>query len=320
MIVINPDKKALSTDVSKLENRCTVLMSTYNGHEFIERQIISILNQKNVLVHLVVRDDGSNDETVSIIERISKDNPGLITLFKGTNKGIHRSFRELILEANSSDFISFADQDDVWDLDKLEIAIKEMKKHNSHFYSCSSRLVDECLKETESTTADEAVYGFYMKGNSKILTPGCQGCTMVITNELRNLLIERKIPDYYGHDTWITIVAYYIANSIYDPVPHMSYRQHNNSWTGNRTKKVKQKIIETRFFIKGLKRYKPLANDVLSRYSDFLSETDKIVLSAIGGNRMSIAERFKALITYKFGKKGTLSNIVFSVYYLFCWK
>ena len=44
-----------------------VLMSTYNGEKFLSEQLDSILNQKNVAVHLEIRDDGSTDETRRII-------------------------------------------------------------------------------------------------------------------------------------------------------------------------------------------------------------------------------------------------------------
>lgn len=44
-----------------------VIMSSYNGEKFIKKQIDSILNQQNVEVSLLIRDDGSKDGTIEIL-------------------------------------------------------------------------------------------------------------------------------------------------------------------------------------------------------------------------------------------------------------
>ena len=53
-------------------NKICVLMSTYNGDKYIIEQIESILNQKKVNVELLIRDDGSTDKTLEILEEYSK--------------------------------------------------------------------------------------------------------------------------------------------------------------------------------------------------------------------------------------------------------
>lgn len=63
-----------------------VLMSTYNGEKYIKEQIESILNQSDVEVHLVVRDDGSSDKTVEIIRNYND-----VKLIESKNLGV-RSF------------------------------------------------------------------------------------------------------------------------------------------------------------------------------------------------------------------------------------
>ena len=77
------------------ETTVCVLMSTYNGEEYIEEQIESILNQKNVAVKLLVRDDNSTDSTANILNKYRKS--GLLdTLATKERLGPACSFMELL--------------------------------------------------------------------------------------------------------------------------------------------------------------------------------------------------------------------------------
>lgn len=66
-----------------------VILGTYNGEEFVEEQILSILKQKDVLVHIFARDDGSNDRTVDILQKYERNylNFHLMNEGKIINKG-----------------------------------------------------------------------------------------------------------------------------------------------------------------------------------------------------------------------------------------
>ena len=315
-VLTREECKYISNNKEKSNPTCTVLLSAYNGEKYIEQQLNSILRQEGVDVSLIIRDDGSTDSTAEIINAYKKLYKNKIEIIRGKNVGIHESFRELLLQDHRSQYIAFADQDDIWDRDKLIIGISALSLFGANFYSCASRLIDSNNLELGSTTSDPEKYRFYMNGNSKILTPGAQGCTMILDNNFLTTIINRGVPSKYGHDTWIPIIAYYYDQSIYDPMPHMSYRQHDDSWTGNRSKKVKQLITETEHFLKGLKRYTPLAQDILQRYKDALSLYDLEVIMNISGNSLSFANRMKAIRKYQFGKYGIKENIIYRLYYL----
>ena len=72
-----------------------VAMSTYNGELYIKEQINSILQQKNVKVDLFIRDDGSKDKTLEILESYAKKWNN-IHIVKGKNLGVGNSFMELL--------------------------------------------------------------------------------------------------------------------------------------------------------------------------------------------------------------------------------
>ncbi|MBO6101263.1 MAG: glycosyltransferase, partial [Spirochaetaceae bacterium] len=104
----------------------TILLSTYNGEKYIEEQLQSIFAQtcwQNCT--LVVRDDGSKDGTLAILKKYEQQ--GKLRLECGENIGFVRSFFWLINNATEADYYSFADQDDVWNVNKVERAVKMLE-------------------------------------------------------------------------------------------------------------------------------------------------------------------------------------------------
>jgi rhamnosyltransferase len=104
-----------------MTRKICVLMATYNGVEYIEEQILSILNQQDVKVTLYVSDDLSTDNTLSVIHRFKPH--GNVHLLSNQHKfgSAGKNFFSLIERVNFDefDFVAFADQDDIWNVDKL---------------------------------------------------------------------------------------------------------------------------------------------------------------------------------------------------------
>ena len=100
-----------------------VLMSTYNGEKYLREQVKSIFQQEQVKVSLYVRDDGSTDNTIKIINELQKEYDNIF-LIKGENIGWRRSFRYLIDNVPTKyEYYAFSDQDDFWLKRKLIRAI-----------------------------------------------------------------------------------------------------------------------------------------------------------------------------------------------------
>ena len=107
-----------------MKPRVQVFLSSYNGEKYIEEQIDSVLQQKGVEVRILVRDDGSNDKTVDILEMLYKK--GKINFYKGENIGYAKSFLNLLTHDNKADYYAFCDQDDFWLSNKLIEGIKKI--------------------------------------------------------------------------------------------------------------------------------------------------------------------------------------------------
>ena len=297
--------------------RCLVLLSAYNGKQYIEEQIESIVKQKGVELDILVRDDGSKDDTVAIVEKIKASHSHHIRIIKGENVGIHNSFAELVeMAPDGYDYYLFADQDDIWDDNKVYIAISMIKYYNVPFYWGCARLVDNKGRILNKTTSNPKIFDFYMNSEHKVMTPGVQGCTMVMSASFFKIIKESGFPEKYGHDTWIPIVANYLCGGVYDSVPRMNYRQHDSSWTGNRSKKIKQIKTDLRYFFMGLSRHFELANDILLRYKNKLTEEEIGYLSGLA-DRGTFFERVKNINRYHYAKDSSLKTFVFRMYYLF---
>ena len=82
-----------------------VIMATYNGEKYLEEQLNSILQQKNVCVDILVRDDGSSDSTVTILNRYREN--GKLEWYTGEHLNVANGFFDLMLKAKQkeSDYI-----------------------------------------------------------------------------------------------------------------------------------------------------------------------------------------------------------------------
>ena len=99
-----------------MKNKVCVLLSTYNGEKFLEKQLNSLFSQTYKNFDLLIRDDGSNDNTINILEKYK------INYLKGKNIGVIKSFFKLLEIALNKgyEYFLFCDQDDIWELDKIE--------------------------------------------------------------------------------------------------------------------------------------------------------------------------------------------------------
>lgn len=111
------------------EKKVIILLSTYNGEKYIEQQINSLLKQTYKNINIYVRDDGSKDGTLEILKKYEEK--GEIFLIQGKNIGFINSFMELLKKVEKADYYSFCDQDDVWNEDKIERAVRALEKEDN---------------------------------------------------------------------------------------------------------------------------------------------------------------------------------------------
>lgn len=230
-------------------------MSTYNGEKYLREQLDSILAQTYSNIEILIRDDGSKDATLEILEEYAKKQKK-ITYIEGKNYGAAKSFFQLLKKVDKkADYYAFSDQDDIWEIDKIERAVKWLEKLEKQ------RIISKTEKEipimycSALKVVDQQKNVLYIEGKerrTKDLSFGnalvencCTGCTIVINQKLQRMVAEKRIPKCSMHDWWLYMIASCFGKVIYDRKPCIQYRQHGENVVGveySRIDKLKKKI------------------------------------------------------------------------------
>lgn len=299
-------------------NKVLVLMSTYNGEKYIKEQIQTIFNQKDVKVKLLIRDDGSKDQTINIISELQKDYD--IELESGKNIGFANSFMSLLyksIEFKDYNYVSFSDQDDIWLPEKINSAIKLIKSVNSDnrktLYFSAAKAVNEKLEEIFNFASYK---NYTYSTETALLRNNILGCTMVMTKELVEFLYNNKpINPITMHDFWIGQVAAIFGNVVYDSQPYILYRQHGNNVAGvSNSFKVRIRRTLISFTDPVKKRYREeYAKNLLATFKNQLSIKDKQLIEMIAFYRNSLNKRMKLIFSNSFKTSDKYSNLLLKI-------
>ena len=110
--------------------RISVAMATYNGARFITEQLDSIRLQSLPVDQVILRDDGSSDQTLEIVREYLETYelaPAWRITQNGKRLGYAENFRAAV-EETGGDYVFFCDQDDIWEPDRVEDMVSEMEK------------------------------------------------------------------------------------------------------------------------------------------------------------------------------------------------
>lgn len=226
----------------------TVLMSSYNGGQFLQQQLNSLYAQTYSNIKIVVRDDGSQDGT-RLLLAAEAERAAIILLPNGTNLGATGSFFALLRHAAQTDtaYVAFCDQDDVWYPDKIARAVSSLADFSDYpALYCSRLAIVDAQLQPLSFTAIPRKIGF---GNALVENIAV-GCTMLLNRHAIDLLCQQRLPDeVYVHDWWCYLVISCFGKVIFDEQPSIHYRQHGGNVIGAASSKLgvlKRKVA--RFF------------------------------------------------------------------------
>ncbi|KAA6321495.1 putative glycosyltransferase EpsE [termite gut metagenome] len=103
--------------------KISIVMCTYNGEKYLREQLNSILSQTYPVYEFIIQDDYSTDTTYSIIQEYAQKYPIIRCLQNTRRQGVNSNFFSAIKTA-TGDYLAISDQDDIWELDKIEIQVK----------------------------------------------------------------------------------------------------------------------------------------------------------------------------------------------------
>lgn len=289
----------------------SVAICTYNGEKYINEQITSILNQTITPDEIVLCDDNSKDNTVTIAEKLLK-NSGIkykIHINK-LNKGVTENFKKAISLCHNN-IIFTSDQDDVWYPNKVEEIMEEFNKNkNLVLVFTNAELVDKNLNNMNYKLWDVINFKtsqLESKSYYDILLNRCivTGATMAFKKEL-----IQKIPDFsenWLHDGWIAINAPLYGDVKALDKSLIKYRQHENNVVGASKKSLLNKV---KFWIKKINLIEDIRITRHSRYEDVYKLNNKILDENLKSQLRSCVYFWDDMIKLKYSNKLEGLNII----------
>lgn len=231
--------------------KTSVAMCTYNGEKFLMEQLESIANQSQLPDEIIICDDKSTDDTLNIIQEFKKKAPFDVKLYVNNEQlGSTRNF-ERAIKFCSGNIIFLADQDDIWEKDKLLKTFTIFKeKEMVGLVFTNARMVNENLEDLGYTLWESVGFKKKQKNSCLNKTPidtlikynVVTGATCAFRSELNKFFLP--ISPNWVHDAWISLIVATINNVEIEFIDDqlIKYRQHANNQIGARKINIIKKL------------------------------------------------------------------------------
>lgn len=268
-----------------------VLLCTYNGETHLEEQLKSIFEQGFGNIDLWVSDDGSSDATLDILHTWQRSwTKGRFEIRQGPQQGFAANFLSLVCDpAIKADYFAYADQDDLWQNDKLNCAKAFFDKYAAKpaLYCSRTSLVNENGKPLKLMSP---LFSMPPSFSNALVQSLAGGNTMVMNAKARDLLLRAGPQDIVSHDWWTYMLVSGCGGEVfYDPNPSIQYRQHCDNKMGTNTG-----------YIAKLKRLRMLMQGSFSEWNERnINSLDKVRYLLMPSSR-------EVLDTFKMAREASL--------------
>lgn len=255
-----------------------VVIAAYNGAAYIREQIASILPQLDGCARMVIIDDASTDETVSIVDSFSDSR--ILLLKNHRNIGVIKSFERGLAKATGN-IIFLSDQDDIWLPEKVRTVLNvfvqnprlTLVMHGAQLIDSAGNVLSEppqCRKTFRGGIFHTLLRNRY------------QGCTMAFRKEILDAILPfpSGIP---MHDSWIGLVNALIGETRFLDTKLIMYRRHTNNATG-RVLGLGERVAHRWALIKHLAMRAPKLC-IRSKRDQYEGSISAVVNSDSGGRR-----------------------------------
>ncbi len=282
-----------------------ILLATYQGEKYIREQIDSILTQSYSDWHLTISDDGSTDETVSIIDEYQSRYPDQIRAVRSKKKiGTARDHFFWLMQNCGSDYICFCDQDDVWKPDKLKLFADRMREMEETEGQNTPILVfsDLCVVDKELKVISDSI--MYLQQQKAIIEDYREllfknvvnGNAMMINRALADISMRCLAPKKtIMHDWWIAITAARFGGISYIDCATVLYRQHGENDVGAKKARgigfILRKLTHLKTLLTSFDQKATQARVFLDTFHDELEPGERLQLGHFSQRKMSIREK-----------------------------
>ena len=271
-----------------------IMMTTYNGEEFLIQQIESICQQSYSNWQLVVRDDGSSDQTLAILNAYAEKDARIQVVQNQTDyHGAYPNFWGLVAyckQLKAYDYYMFADQDDVWDKDKLEVYMdfcSDKGLNEPLLVYGDMRIIDGDGQVTSNSL--EANLGIaYTNAISTFFAHKVHGCNSFFNRCLFELALPLSPEE---PEAKYTKFAALLGQVYYLPRPMMSYRRYGTNVTSQHAYDFKLKRI-----LKRLTALEELAKDHALTYRQTRATLERMKLLPLADGQMKLLKTVETIL------------------------
>lgn len=288
--------------------KVTVLLSAFNGAPFIREQIDSILKQTGVEVSIIVRNDGSTDNTAAILSEYQA-HPNF-SFYSGSNIGWAMSFMDLLLQAPDSDYYAFCDHDDIWLAEKLSQAVECLNTLPSGPQLYASNLYYYKDGKTEGL---HRLTDYRLHPGFGLVRCIAYGCTCVFNRELAYIVRQHPPRVVLAHDYWMFQTALLLGKVYFDNRSYILYRQHPSQQIGAKHSAwevLKRRLSHVWTITTDKPVHEQYARELLHCYASLVSDENKDLLTCVAHYHSSIRLRMRLIFSPVFSMGRVSNNII----------
>ncbi len=247
------DMRNNEQETTAVRPRVSVAMTTYNGARYVREQVESILACLAPEDELVISDDGSTDDTLSVLREISESD-ARVKVIKGPGQGVVRNF-ECALDACRGEYLFLSDQDDRWHPDKVTEVLRCFEETGAQLVLHNAAIYNQTKGEVVGTMKERLGYtdGYF----KNVLKHRFTGCCMAMTSELKGRVLPfPSQKEIMMHDWWIALVAIRTGKVSYIEKPLIDYRIHENNVVGLKKDSFLKRISTRVRMLRAMRKYK----------------------------------------------------------------
>lgn len=298
--------------------KVNIVMSTYNGEKYLADQIKSIQSQTFEDWQLLIRDDGSSDNTPSIIRDMAKRDDRIHFINDGQNEnyGVIKSFYHLV-KYDSADYYFFSDQDDAWLPEKIEVTLKRAQSETSAkplLVYTDLKVVNEDLAVLQESMIKSQSHHANTELVQELTENTVTGGTMMINKALADKW--QVYDNLLMHDWYLALLAASLGKLVYIDQATQLYRQHDANVLGARTwsKRAKNWLKPNTLISKYWWLIKSSQNQAEKLLDQDMSESStQMVKAYVHLMDKNWLDRWRLLREYKFKKNRWFHTFVFTI-------
>lgn len=301
---------------SKIQESVAVLLCVFQGKEFIEEQVDSIIDQSHKNISLWISVDGVDDGSEELIKKKAQRwKNGKVHFLSGPGKGFAENFLSLLCNEDiKADYYSFSDQDDIWERDKLSRALDYLKSVSPDvpaIYGSRTTLINKFGKKLGESKFFKKKPSF----ENALVQNIAAGNTMVLNKAARNLIKKYfKNNKIFFHDWLSYLVVSAVGGKVFhDSYTSLQYRQHGENLMGENASLL-SRFYRLKLIINGtFQEWNEINVGCLEKISDMMTEKNKKCFELFKNSRnKSTIQRL-----FGFWKAGVYRQTIFENVFLF---